>query len=65
MPRLTFDYDKLLMCGPLTNRRITHYTKLGFYGKDAQSKALERDKKRDKIHTARQSLADRLNIYDL
>ena len=61
---LTFNYDKLLMCGPLTDRRITKYVKSGYYGKDAQDRQRERDEKRNAIHKHRKTRHD-LSIYDL
>lgn len=52
--RLTFDFDKLLFCGQLTDRKISAYQKAGYYGpvQPFQAQAI-RDAKRDKIHEAR------------
>ena len=54
---LTQNYDKFLILGRLTDRKIVKYQKMGFYGGDAK-KALEfRDGKRAKIQKERKKKA--------
>lgn len=69
MPRLTFNYDSLLIDGPLTDRRITKYQREGFYGKDMQQRVLSRDAIRNRITKARKTLTklkqDILDKYEV
>lgn len=68
MARLTFNYDTLLITGPLTDRKISRYIKDGRYGKDAQQKMLARDAERNKIHKARKEQEQErkkwMSLYD-
>lgn len=42
------DYTKRISGPPLTNRRIDHYRRQGYYGPDEQEKALAEQKARSK-----------------
>ena len=56
----TFNYDRLLTLGPLTDKRIEHYELQGHYGEQRRLQALKRVKR--KVHK-RVPIAQQLLTY--
>jgi hypothetical protein len=62
---LTQNYDKFLILGRLTDRRIAKYQKLGFYGVDAMRALQARDAKRNRASEERKKQADKPSKKEL
>jgi hypothetical protein len=41
-------FERLTITGPLTDRRIAHYERQGYYGRQAQARAVARENAKNK-----------------